>query len=426
MKGNERLLESYIDIPPDSHFSLQNLPYGAFSPDGKQKTRIGVAVGDYILDLSEIEKAGLFKDVLPEGNAIFDKPVLNDFMATGRKSWKAVRLKLFQLLDRDNPLLRDNRQLREKAVIPMKNAVMKMPVSIADYTDFYSSREHATNVGEMFRGKDNALMPNWLHLPVAYHGRASSVILSGTPIRRPMGQLKKPEEENPVFGETRLLDFELETGFLIGTGNRLGEAIPVEEAEEHIFGMVLVNDWSARDIQRWEYQPLGPFLGKNFGTSISPWIVTMEALEPFRTKGPVQNPLPLPYLKNEGNRAYDIHLEVWLKPGKTNQKTVICRSNFKYLYWDICQQLAHHTVNGCNMQTGDLLASGTISGPGPESYGSLLELTRAGKNPLQLSGGVRRTFLEDGDILGMTGWCQDDGFRVGFGEVTAEVMPALK
>ncbi|MEP7145647.1 MAG: fumarylacetoacetase, partial [bacterium] len=297
-------------------------------------------------------------------------------------------------------------------------------VAIGDYTDFYSSREHATNVGIMFRGKENALMPNWVHMPVAYHGRASSVVLSGTNIIRPKGQTKADDAEMPSFGATKLLDFELEMGFFIGTGNNLGDPIPVAKAAEHIFGMVLVNDWSARDIQKWEYVPLGPFLGKNFATSISPWVVTLEALEPFKTKRSLQEPEPLPYLQSKGDWLFDINLEVKLKSEKMNEPYVISRSNFKYLYWDICQQLAHHSVTGCNMKTGDLLASGTISGQVKESFGSMLELTWRGTEPLKMTGGEERKFLSDGDIVTMTGWCNGDGYKVGFGEVTGKIVPS--
>jgi fumarylacetoacetase len=299
-----------------------------------------------------------------------------------------------------------------------------VPAAIGDYTDFYSSREHATNVGTMFRGPEHALMPNWLHLPVAYHGRASSVVVSGTDLYRPMGQTSSSDTGPPSFGPSRSVDFELEVGTFIGPGNPLGQPIPVDRAAEHLFGMVLVNDWSARDIQRWEYVPLGPFLAKSFGTSISPWVVTFEALEPFRTAGPRQDPQPLPYLQTTGDWAFDIHLEVGLQGEKMAGAHRVCTSNFKYLYWNVCQQLAHHTVNGCNLQPGDLLASGTISGPVSDSYGSLLELAWKGTKPLGFSEGEKRTFLQDGDRVTMSGWCQGQGYRVGFGEVTGRILPA--
>jgi fumarylacetoacetase len=303
---------------------------------------------------------------------------------------------------------------------------MLLPADVGDYTDFYSSREHASNVGTMLRGPDKALMPNWLHLPVAYHGRASSVVVSGTDVRRPRGQYKPEADPAPTFGPSRSLDFELEVAAFVGPGNELGRPVPLGEADEHLFGLVLLNDWSARDVQAWEYVPLGPFLAKNFATSISPWVVPLEALAPFRTAGPVQDPEPLPYLRSTGERTYDIHLEVTLQSGRMAEPQRVCASNFKYLYWDLRQQLAHHTVNGCNLRPGDLLASGTISGPEPGSYGSMLELTWRGTRPLALPGGEERRFLQDGDRVTFTGWCQGAGYRVGFGEVTGRVLPALE
>jgi fumarylacetoacetase len=303
---------------------------------------------------------------------------------------------------------------------------MNLPAEIGDYTDFYSSREHATNVGTMFRGREKALQPNWLHMPVAYHGRASSVVVSSTDIRRPYGQTIAPGAEEPVFETSKEMDFELEMGYFVGSGNELGRPIPIDEAANHIFGLVLVNDWSARDIQRWEYRPLGPFLAKNLATSISPWVVTLEALEPFRCPGPEQEPQPLPYLRSPREGAFDIQLEVHLQSQEMAEPAVISRSNFRYLYWNMAQQLAHHTITGCNMRPGDLLASGTISGPTPDSYGSLLELAWRGTRPITLPNGEERSFLEDGDRVTLTGWCQGDGYRVGFGEVKGEIFPAVK
>jgi len=301
-----------------------------------------------------------------------------------------------------------------------------LPAQIGDYTDFYASKEHATNVGIMFRGKENALMPNWTHLPVGYHGRASSVVLSGTDVRRPQGQMKPANSNAPLFGPSCQLDLELEMGWFIGPGNERGKNIALENAEEQIFGLVLVNDWSARDIQSWEYQPLGPFLAKSFATSISPWVVPLEALEPFRVAGPEQEPEPLPYLRTNKPGSFDIHLEVNLKgEGMKNSKT-ISTSNFRYLYWSMAQQIAHHTVGGCNLRPGDLLASGTISGPKKEMRGSLLELTWRGTEPIEMENGEQRVWLEDGDQLTITGWCQGEGYRIGFGEVTGRVLPALK
>lgn len=417
-------LRSFIAVEADSHFPIQNLPYGAFRNSRRERPRIGVAIGDWILDLAVLEADGYFDKTVLKGENVFSQPTLNTFMATGRRAWNEAREVISELLREDVSTLRDNPALRQRALIPKDQAELLLPVDIGDYTDFYSSREHAVNVGTMFRGKENALMANWLHLPVAYHGRASSVVVSGTNLHRPVGQILPDDSDSPILAPSRLLDFELEMGFFIGPGNPLGRPIPIEQAMDHIFGMVLVNDWSARDIQKWEYQPLGPFLAKSFGTSVSPWVVPMEALGPFRTAGPVQGPRPLPYLKSENNRAYDIQLEVSIQPEKMSEPRRICASNFKYLYWNVCQQLAHHSVNGCNLRSGDLLASGTISGPDPESYGSLLELTWRGTKPLQFPNGETREFLMDGDRVIITGWCQGNGYRVGFGEVEGKILPA--
>ena len=419
-------LRSFIPVPPESHFPIQNLPFGIFVPRVGGPPRAGVAIGDQILDLSELERRGLLDVQGHTGRhkSLFDQPSLNAFMACGRRVWKIVRERLSLLLRDDEPLLRDDAHLRRAALVPMNEAEMLLPVEIGDYTDFYSSREHATNVGAMFRGPQNALMPNCLHLPVAYHGRASSVVVSGTNLHRPNGQTMADNAPGPVFGPSRSVDFELEMGTLIGPENALGEPIAVERARDHIFGLALVNDWSARDIQRWEYVPLGPFLAKSFGTSISPWIVTLDALEPFRTAGPSQDPQPLAYLRGNGEAAYDVHLEVLLQGAGMKEPVRICRSNLRHLYWNVCQQVAHHTSNGCNLRTGDLLATGTISGPEPDSRGCLLELTTAGRAPLALPTGAQRAFLEDGDRVTITGWCQADGYRVGFGEVTGTLLPA--
>jgi fumarylacetoacetase len=345
-------------------------------------------------------------------------------MALGREACRQVRMRVARLLAADEPTLRDDATVRREALVPMSAAEMLIPAEIGDYTDFYSSREHATNVGALFRGRDNALFPNWLHLPVAYHGRASSVVVSGTDLFRPHGQTKADDAAAPTFGPSQAVDFELEMGTLIGPGNVLGEPISIDRAGEHAFGLVLVNDWSARDLQKWEYVPLGPFLSKSFGTSMSPWVVTLDALEPFRTAGPVQEPPPLDYLRSVGPCAYDIQLQVTVQPAEASEPSVVCCSNFKYLYWNLCQQIAHHTVAGCNLRSGDLLASGTISGPADESRGCLLELTSGGRHPVKLGGGVERRFLADGDRVTMSGWCQASGYRVGFGEVTGRLLPA--
>ncbi len=416
---NDPALRSWVPVAAESHFPIQNLPYGVFRRPG-ERARVGVAIGDQVLDLSALQDR-----ILPR-RPVFDRDLLNDFLALGRAAWSEARVAISRLLRADEPSLRDDAALQKRALIPMADAELLLPVQIGDYTDFYSSREHATNVGAMLRGPENALMPNWLHLPVAYHSRASSVVVSGTDVRRPRGQYKPADVATPLFGPSRSLDFELEMGYFIGPGNPLGQPIPIGQIWDHVFGMVLVNDWSARDIQAWEYQPLGPFLAKNFATTISPWVVPLEALEPFRTAGPIQEPQPLAYLRSAGDCAYDIRLEVTLQSERMDRPQTICVSNFKYLYWNLCQQVAHHTVNGCNLRTGDLLASGTISGPTPDSYGSLLELTRRGSQPIQLADGDKRGFLQDGDRVTLIGWCQGPGYRIGFGEATGKILPALE
>jgi fumarylacetoacetase len=413
-------LRSWVTVPADSHFPIQNLPYGVFRRSAGSPPTIGVAIGEQVLDLTLLEQRGLLE------SRCFANSTLNRFLASEPTVWSETRARISRLLQHNEPILRDDPALRQQALMPQNSVQMLLPVEIGDYTDFYSSRQHATNVGIMLRGPDNALMPNWLHLPVAYHGRASSVVVSGTDVRRPCGQTKADDAPAPTFGPSRSLDFELEMGFFTGPGNPLGEPLPIASVPQHIFGMVLVNDWSARDLQKWEYQPLGPFLAKNFATSISPWIVPLEALEPFRCPGPVQAPAPLPYLRSPGDWGLDIQLEVWLQSAKMEQPQRLCLSNAKHLYWNICQQLAHHAVNGCNLRPGDLLASGTISGPTPDSYGSLLELAWKGTKPIALANGETRVFLQDGDRLTMTGWCQGQGYRIGFGEVVGTVLPARK
>ncbi len=420
MDANDPKLRSWVEVPVGSDFPIQNLPFGIF------KTRYlsavaGVAIGDFVLDLVYLHENG-FLDGLGLAPGVFNQRYLNDFFSMGRKKVGAVRERLSELLRHDNDELRDN-SAKELALIPMLEVQMMMPVSIPNYTDFYSSEEHATNVGSMFRDPKNALLPNWKHLPVGYHGRASSIVVSGTPIRRPKGQIKVSDSEPPAFFPTRKLDFELEMAFITCTNTQLGKHVSVKEAEANIVGFVLFNDWSARDIQQWEYVPLGPFLAKNFGSTISPWVVTLDALEPFRADGPVQNPHVLPYLAFEGKRNFDIQLEVLLAPDKA-EPTTISRSNFKYMYWNIAQQLAHHTSNGCNIQVGDLYASGTISGPSPGSYGSLLELTWNGQKPLHMPDGAERKFIEDGDTIIMKGHGEKNGVRIGFGECKGKILPA--
>lgn len=416
-------MASYIQVSPDSHFPIQNLPYGIFSTPDNPTHRIGVAIGDKVLDLSVIKH--LFNGpAMSSRQDVFDKPVLNDFMALGNAAWKETRARLQDLLDVNNSEISGNNDLFNRAFVPLSSVSLHLPANIGDYTDFYSSISHATNVGIMFRGKENALMPNWRHLPVGYHGRASSVVVSGTPIRRPVGQTRPDDTKPPVFGPCKLMDIELEMAFFVGPGNKLGDPISIDKVHEHIFGMVLMNDWSARDIQKWEYVPLGPFLAKNMGTTISPWVVPMEALQPFIVPNMKQDPAPLPYLRHEDNYNFDINLEVSLKGEGVPSPVTICRSNFKNMYWTMKQQLTHHTVTGCNARPGDLLASGTISGEEKDSFGSLLELTWRGSNPLDLGNGATRKFLQDGDEVIMTGYCEGNGYRVGFGKCTGKVLPA--
>lgn len=406
---------------PLSDFPIQNLPYGVFRTADKPVPRVGVAIGDQILDLFVLAEAAL----LQAEPTMFCRLNLNEFMSRGRTVWQSVREQVSNLLAAENGKLRDDPGLRQRALVSQADATMLLPVSIPGYTDFYSSREHATNVGTMFRDPENALLPNWREMPIGYNGRASSVVVSGTPVRRPNGQIKPPDRERPIFGPCRKLDIELETGFLIGEPNELGVPIPCESAEDHIFGMVLLNDWSARDLQAWEYVPLGPFNAKTFATTISPWVVTMDALKPFRTAQPEQSPTPLPYLQHTGKHGFDIHLEVTMRPDGASAATTIARTNFKTMYWTMAQQLAHHTVSGCNTRVGDLMGSGTISGPTPNSCGSLLEISWNGKNPLRLDTGETRTFIEDGDEMVLKGWCQGDGYRVGFGSCAGVILPAI-
>jgi fumarylacetoacetase len=420
---NDPDLNSWIEIPEGSDFPIQNLPFGIFKTD-YLPPGAGVAIGDYVIDLVFLYEHG-FLDGLDLPAGVFNQKFLNQFLSLGRSKCGKVRERISELLRVENKELQSNLQASEIALIHKSEVEMLLPVQIPNYTDFYSSQEHATNVGSMFRDPSNALLPNWKHLPVAYHGRPSSIVVSGTPLHRPKGQIK-PSDGPPFFGPTQKLDFELELAFVICTDTLLGSSISVEEAEENIFGFVLFNDWSARDIQQWEYAPLGPFLGKNFGSTISPWIVTMEALEPFRISGPEQQPRVLPYLTFNGEKNFDLSLEVLIRPENSTSAFTICNSNSKYLYWNVNQQLAHHTVNGCNVQVGDICASGTISGPSPESFGSLLELTWNGQKPLQLGERIQRRFVEDGDTIIMKGFAKRNGVRIGFGECSGKILPAEK
>lgn len=410
-----RDLKSWIHIPKNSDFSIHNLPFGIFSTSIKNR-RIGVAIGNQVLDLKSAADAGLF-DGIKYDRSVLESIYLNDFIALGKSVTNQVRQRIQQALCDEKSVLKGVPRVFDE----LDNVTMHLPVKVGDYTDFYSSLEHATNVGKMFRDPENALLPNWKHMPVGYHGRASSIVVSGTEIKRPNGQIK-PEDGDPVFGPTQKLDFELEMAFVVGKNSELGESVSTAEAEDSIFGLMLFNDWSARDIQKWEYVPLGPFLGKSFASSVSPWIVTLEALEPFRVKGPEQNPEPLEYLQTVGKNNFDIQLESAIQPDKNSEPFTVCKTNFSYMYWNMAQQLAHHTVNGCNLNIGDVMASGTISGPDPGSFGSMLELSWGGSKPLSLENGEKRTWIEDGDCVILRGHAEKDGVRVGFGEVTGRVV----
>lgn len=421
ISANNPNRKSWVEVAANSDFPIQNIPFGIYS-DSETSPRVCIAIGEYILDLSYLSEAGLL-DELNMDHDVFEIPLLNPLMEYGKMGLRDLRNRLADLLDAENAELRDNKDLVSNALKAQSEVEMHLPVQVGDYTDFYSSIEHATNVGKMFRDPANALLPNWKHIPVGYHGRSSSVIISGTPIHRPCGQTRPNPEEPPVFGPCRLLDFELETAFVTFNGKPLGEHITPDEADDYIFGMMLFNDWSARDIQKWEYVPLGPFLAKNFASSLSPWIVTLDALEPFRVAGPEQEPEVLPYLKFSGDKNIDLNLEVAIET-EGGQEKVVCESNFKYMYWNMNQQLAHHTVNGCNVQGGDLMGSGTISGKSESSYGSMLELAWQGTKPIQMPDGTERKFIHDGDTVIMRGHCEKDGVRVGFGEVSTKVLPA--
>ena len=412
-------LTSWLTIDPQSDFSIHNLPYGIFSIGDKPK-KVGVAIGDYVLDLYAVASLGLLTKSKID-KKIFKNDYINDMMALGKPITALLREDVIRLLSSTRSPLRKN----TKALIPVDKVQLHLPIKITDYTDFYSSKEHATNVGKMFRDPKNALLPNWKHIPVGYHGRASSVVVSGTDIYRPKGQQMPADAKKPVYGPCRLLDFELETGFVIGKSTALGDTVKCNKAEDYIFGMVLFNDWSARDIQKWEYVPLGPFLGKNFASSISAWVVPLEALDPFRVAGPKQTPAVLPYLKTRGKKNFDIKLQVGIQ-NKKGEETIVCNSNFQYMYWNMSQQLAHHTVNGCNINVGDLYGSGTISGKSKTSYGSMLELSWKGSKPLKMNDGTTRKFINDYDTVVMRGHAEKNGIRVGFGEVTGKILPAKK
>jgi fumarylacetoacetase len=414
-------MKSWIEIKADSDFSLQNVPYGIGVIPGSGKC-ICTRIGETVVNLAAMARLGYFDQ---QGFKVsdFEKPVLNDFIAKGKKATCTIRNIIQECFTEKNCSDTEISLVRQMALHAESEVRMLMPLQVGDYTDFYSSIEHATNVGMMFRDPANALLPNWRHIPVGYHGRASSILVSGVEVHRPKGQVKPADSDLPVFGPTNQLDFELETAFVIGKENPLCESISTADAEDYIFGMVLFNDLSARDIQSWEYVPLGPFLSKNFASVISPWVVTMDALESFRCSGPEQQPEVLPYLQFEGDSNFDIKLEVLIKP-ENSQEASVCNSNFKYMYWNMNQQLAHHTINGCNMRIGDLCGSGTISGSDAGSYGSMLELTWKGTKPITLPDGSERKFINDNDTVIMRGFCEKDGTRVGFGEAVVKILPA--
>jgi fumarylacetoacetase len=421
--ANDPNRKTWLNVDKNSDFPIQNIPFGVFLTRDDIIT-IGTRIGDYAIDLGALHQLGYFNDI-PLTDDIFLQDTLNDFIADGRLTWRLVRNKIADIFDENNTSLKDNAKHRASVIFAMNDIEMKLPVDIGDYTDFYASKEHATNVGSLFRDPENALLPNWVHIPIGYHGRSSSIVPSGTPVRRPNGQTKPANLDTPIFGASKLLDFELEMAFITTDVNKLGQTISIDDADEYIFGLVLFNDWSARDIQGWEYVPLGPFLGKSFASTISPWIVTLDALEPFSVESPVQDPKPLPYLKQNGKKSYDIHLQAFIQP-ENGEENLVSNSNFKYMYWTMIQQLTHHTSNGCNVRSGDMMGSGTISGPTPDSYGSMLELTWRGQNPIKLKDGSERKFINDNDTVIMRGFCENDEVRIGFGDCTDKVLPALE
>ena len=422
LKANNPTLTSWIEVETNSDFPIQTLPFGVYG-DSATKHHVCSAIGNYVIDLYELANLGYLSN-LSINKEVFNNAYLNDFIDLGKDVTRSLRDRLSDLLEKSNNELQINKDAFA-TVFKLQSAVnMLLPVKVGDYTDFYSSIDHATNIGTMIRDPKNALMPNWKYIPVGYHGRASSICVSGTPFHRPKGQMKPADAEVPTFGPCKLLDFELETAFIIGKSSQLGESISTEKADDYIFGMTLFNDWSARDIQTWEYIPLGPFLSKNFASTISPWIVTLDALEPFRTEGYVQEPKVFPYLEYTGNKNIDIKLQVAIHP-ENSTETIICNSNYKYMYWTMEQQLAHHTINGCNVNVGDMMGSGTISGPQPHEYGSMMELSWKGTKPVKLNDGTERKFINDNDTVILRGYCQNEKVRIGFGECKAKLLPAI-
>jgi len=419
IKANNPKLESWVEVAKDSDFPIQNLPFGVFKTASNPAPRVCTAIGNYVVDLAVMNYLSLLDD-LEISNEVFNNRYINDLMALGKEKTRALRDRLSDLFEKGNE---EAQSLEWHFLHDMDKVEMLLPVKVGDYTDFYSSRDHAFNVGTMFRGPENALMPNWLHLPVGYHGRSSSIVVSGTEIHRPKGQQIPADSNQPVFGPSKLVDFELEMAFIVGKSSDLGDTVSTKEADDYIFGMVLFNDWSARDIQKWEYVPLGPFLGKSFASTISPWVVTLDALKPFSVAGPVQDPKVLPYLEYEGNQHYDINISMAIRP-ENGQEKVVTNSNFKHMYWNMQQQIAHHTINGCNLNVGDMGGSGTISGPEKGTYGSMLEISWRGTEPVPMPDGSERKFINDGDTVIMRGYCEKDGIRVGFGEASGKILPA--
>jgi len=418
---NTKGLSTWVEVADDSDFSIHNFPFGVFTY--QNETHCGSRIGDFVIDLALLGEDGWFDDLPLGTGSIFHKNNLNPFLELGNQAWTGVRNRLIELFQSANTEIRDNKTMVQRYLIPVEEVEMQMPVQVGDYTDFYSSMEHATNVGSMFRDPENALFPNWKHIPVGYHGRASSIVVSGADIFRPKGQSLPANHKTPVFGPTKSLDFELEMAFITGNANVLGESLSVKDAEKHIFGMVIFNDLSARDIQKWEYVPLGPFLAKNFASVISPWIVTLDALKSYRVSGPIQKPEVFPYLKSKGDKNIDIKLQAAIQP-ENAQETVVCKSNYKYLYWNMNQQLAHQTVNGCNVRAGDMYGSGTISGPNAHSYGSMLELSWGGTKPIHLNDGSTRKFIHDHDTIIMRAYSEKEGRRIGFGECVCKIRPS--
>ncbi|HZJ36820.1 MAG TPA: fumarylacetoacetase [Gillisia sp.] len=421
--ANDPKRKTWLDTPKDTDFPIQNIPFGVFLTRDDIIT-IGTRIGDYAIDLGALHQLGYFEGI-PLTDDIFLQDTLNDFISDGKKTWRLVRNRIADIFDAENTNLKENKDHRDVVLFTLDEIEMQLPVQVGDYTDFYSSKEHATNVGTMFRDPEHALLPNWLHMPVGYHGRSSSIIPSGIPVHRPQGQILPKGATQPILAPSKLVDFELEMAFITTDANVLGEPIPIAEAEDYIFGMVLFNDWSARDIQTWEYVPLGPFLAKNFASSVSHWIVTLDALEPFRTAGPKPEKELLPYLQSKGKKGFDIKLEVAIQP-ENSVETTVSKSNFKYMYWNMSQQLAHHTVNGCPVNSGDMMGSGTISGPTPDSYGSMLELSWKGEKPIKLKDGSERKFIEDNDTVIMRGYCEAKDRRIGFGEVRTKLLPVFE